>query len=255
MKKKTSTIIMAVLVSIIVICLVIIVRHVWIQKNNSKVYDNLQSEVQKTTEQVSDTTATEDTKEPVPVDFNALWNVNPDIYAWIEIPDTKVAYPVLQKEGDDDYYLNVTVEGNSGLPGSIYSQASRNSKDFQDFNTILYGHDMKDGSIFGTLKNYKDASYWEEHPEIMIYTPEQKFTYRIFAAVVYGDELIPHKYDFDTTEGRQAFLDSIYSNSDSRSMIDSDIEVTTDSKLLTLSTCIGNESSHRYLVIGVLESE
>ena len=255
MKKKTSTIIMAVLVAIIVICLAIIVRHVWIQKNNSKVYDNLQSEVQKTTEQVSDTTATEDTQEPVPVDFNALWDVNPDIYAWIEIPDTKVAYPVLQKEGDDDYYLNVTVEGNSGLPGSIYSQASRNSKDFQDFNTILYGHDMKDGSIFGTLKNYKDASYWEEHPEIMIYTPEQKFTYLIFAAVVYGDELIPHKYDFDTTEGRQAFLDSIYSNSDSRSMIDSDIEVTTDSKLLTLSTCIGNESSHRYLVIGVLESE
>ena len=103
MKKKTSTIIMAVLVSIIVICLVIIVRHVWIQKNNSKVYDNLQSEVQKTTEQVSDTTATEDTQEPVPVDFNAVWDVNPDIYAWIEIPETKVAYPVLQKVGDDDY--------------------------------------------------------------------------------------------------------------------------------------------------------
>ncbi|MDY5863209.1 class B sortase [Agathobacter sp.] len=255
MKKKTSTIIIAVLACIIAICLVIIVRHVWIQKNNNKVYDNLQSEVHNTTEQIRDTVATEDTQEPISVDFNVLWDTNPDIYAWIEIPNTKVAYPVLQKDGDDDYYLDVTVEGNSGLPGSIYSQASKNSKDFNDFNTILYGHNMKDGSIFGTLKNYRDVSYWEEHPEIIIYTPNQKFTYRIFAAVVYGDELIPNKYDFETIKGRQAFLDSIYSNSDSRSIVDSEIEVNTDSKLLTLSTCIGNESNNRYLVIGVLENK
>lgn len=255
MKKKTSTIITAVLAIVIVVCLAIIVRHIWVQKHNNKVYEDLQTEVTKTEQAEAAPETEQPTEQETTVDFNALWDVNPDIYAWIEIPGTQVAYPVLQKEGDDDYYLNVTVEGNSGLPGSIYSQASRNSKDFTDFNTILYGHDMKDGSIFGTLKNYKEASYWEEHPEIYIYTPDQKLTYRIFAAVVYSDELIPYKYNLDTTDGRQKFLDSVYNNSDSRSMIDNEIEVNTDSKLLTLSTCIGSESNHRYLIVGVLENQ
>ena len=255
MKKKTSLIVSGILVVIILICLIFIGRHYLTQKQNEKVYDNLASEVQKTQTEQKISDVTTETEEQSTIDFNALWDVNPDIYAWIEIPGTQVAYPVLRKEGDDDYYLNVTVEGNSGLPGSIYSQASYNGKDFQDFNTILYGHDMKDGSIFGGLKNYRDASYWTDHPEMIIYTPDQKLTYKIFAAVVYSNDLIPYKYDLNTDEGKQQFLDSVYSNSDSRSIIDKDAVVTTQSRLLTLSTCIGNETEHRYLVIGVLENQ
>lgn len=252
MKKKTSTMITAILAVVIVVCIVFIAKHVITQKNNGKVYEDMQTEVvkQEPTEVTSETTQEEKT-----IDFNALWETNPDIYAWIEIPGTDIAYPVLQKEGNDDYYLDVTVEGNSGLPGAIYSQASRNSKDFTDFNTILYGHDMKDGSIFGELKNYRDADFWADHSTINIYTPDQKLTYRIFAGIVYSDVLIPETFDLNSTEGRQEFLDSLYDNTDSRSLVDKDIPVTTDSKLLTLSTCIGNESNHRYLIVGVLENQ
>lgn len=255
MKKKTSTIITAVLAVVIVVCLVIIVRHIWVQKHNNKVYEDLQTEVTKTEQAEAAPETEQPAEQETTVDFNALWDINPDIYAWIEIPGTDIAYPVLQKEGNDDYYLDVTVEGNSGLPGAIYSQASRNSKDFTDFNTILYGHDMKDGSIFGQLKNYRDASFWADHSIINIYTPDKKLTYRIFAGVVYSDALIPVKYDFSTTEGKQQFLNSLYDNTDSRSLIDKEIPVTTDSKLLTLSTCIGSESNHRYLIVGVLENQ
>ena len=188
----------------------------------------------------------------IPVDFDRLQQENPDIYAWITIPDTEVDYPILQRY-DASYYLNHTVDGQEGLPGSIYTEAL-NSKDFTDPNTVIYGHNMRDGSMFGGLKQYMDASYMKEHSQIIIYTPEHRLTYQVFAAVTYNDRHILQSFDFRDDQSYQSFLDSLRQVRNMSSYIDEETAVTTEDRILTLSTCNGNEQE-RFLVEAVLIDE
>ena len=160
----------------------------------------------------------------------------------------------MQSATDNEYYLNHTIEGQEGYPGSIYTE-NWNTKEFTDFNTVIYGHDMKDGSMFQNLHNYADASYMQQHPNVVIYTPEKKFTYQIFAAVVYDDRHILHSFDYAFADQRQAFLDSIYNSRNLGNVIRDDVSVNTDSRILTLSTCMTGQDDKRFLVEAVLISE
>lgn len=196
----------------------------------------------------------EETKPEIPIDFETLWEMNEDVYAWIEIPGTKVDYPILQSASDNTYYLKHNMDGSEGLPGCIFSE-TYNGKEFNDFNTVLYGHNMKDDSMFGDLHSYEDSEFMKENSKVIIYTPEKILTYQIFAAVVYDDRHILLTYDFNETDDRQEFLDSLNSLRDMRSHIDSDVEVGTDDRILTMSTCIGGEDHHRYIVEAVLIDE
>lgn len=194
-------------------------------------------------------------KEPVeiPIDFAALQAKNPDIYAWIQIPETKVDYPVVQSSTDNGYYLNHTIDGVEGYPGSIYTE-NLNKKDFSDGNTVIYGHNMKNGTMFASLHKYVDPSYMKEHPEILIYTPEHKYTYQVFAAVTYDDRHILSSFDFADSAQFQGFLDSINSVRNMSTYRNPDISVTAEDKIITLSTC-NNNDSQRFLVEAVLISE
>ena len=87
---------------------------------------------------------------PEGIDFAELSSINPDIYAWIRIPDTQIDYPVLQREEDDTYYLRHNSSGRYAFAGSIYTEEA-NSRDFKDPMTVLYGHNMRDGSMFQNL--------------------------------------------------------------------------------------------------------
>lgn len=198
--------------------------------------------------------AAEEPETVIPIDFEALWEMNPDVYAWIEIPGTQVDYPILQSPTDDGYYLNHNLDGSEGYPGSIYTE-SVNGKEFEDFNTVIYGHNMKDGTMFGDLHEYEDSAFLEENSQVIIYTPEKKLTYQIFAAVVYDDRHIMKSFNFEAEDGRQEFLDSLNTLRDMRSYIDSDVAVTTSDRIITMSTCIGSEDNHRYLVEAVLINE
>ena len=186
-----------------------------------------------------------------PIDFEKLWEVNDEVYAWIDIPGTEIQYPILQSRTDESYYLNHTIDGYEGYPGSIYTR-SVNSRDFTDFNTVIYGHNMEWGSMFGTLKNYRDEDFLNKHRRITIYTPEKELNYQVFAAVVYDDRLITTAYNNDDRYQRQQYLDSIFGNRDLNSRILTDTEVTTDDKIITLSTCIYGQPSNRYLVVAKL---
>lgn len=186
-----------------------------------------------------------------PVDFDSLHKVNEDIYAWIEIPDTEVAYPVLQHDEDTYYYLNHTVEGVEGLPGSIYTDTGV-AKDWSNYITVVYGHNMKNRTMFGSLKDYRDEDFLKAHPYIYVYTPEAKYTYQIFASVVYDDRLITAEYDQSSAQDRKNYLDSILNIRDMSSHILSDVPVTPDDNILTLSTCIAGAPENRYLVEAVL---
>lgn len=98
---------------------------------------------------------------PEGIDFAELSSINPDIYAWIRIPDTQIDYPVLQREENDTYYLRHNSSGRYAFAGSIYTEEA-NSRDFKDPMTVLYGHNMRDGSMFQNLHFFEDETFFAD---------------------------------------------------------------------------------------------
>lgn len=175
---------------------------------------------------------------------------NPDVYAWIRIPGTKIDYPILQSE-EDGYYLSHDIEKESNIYGAIYTE-SVNEKDFSSPNTVVYGHHMKDKSMFGSLDEYLDRDYFEKHPTVVIFTPGEKRTYHIVAAYEHPAEHLLTTYDFSTTEGTNAYLQQIPDFvAASGGVMQEGVEIT--SPLLTLSTCTRNDRQKRCLVQAILE--
>lgn len=189
------------------------------------------------------------------VDFAALQeDTCADIYAWISIPDTRIDYPVLQHPSDDTYYLNYNLDGSKGYPGCIYTERE-NSRDFSDFNTVIYGHNMKNGSMFHDLHSYEDESFLPDHPYVYIYTPDRVMRYRIFAAYPYDDRHLLYSFDYATPEGRSGYLSEIFSIRSMSAVLDDQVAVTSDDRLITLSTCVGSQNEKRYLVQAVLVND
>lgn len=215
---------------------------------NENIYDKVKEDVKEQKEQVE-----EPKKEEIPIDFASLKQINEDIYAWIEIPDTNIQYPIVQSAEDDAYYLNHTIEGKEGYPGSIYTERI-NKKDFSDFNTVIYGHDMKDGTMFKDLHKYEDADFFASHDKITIYTETEKKVYQVFAAVVYDDRHLLYSYDNESIEDRKAFIQSIFESRNMKNQFRDDIQVDENSHVITLSTCIGSQPDKRFLV-GAVEIE
>jgi sortase B len=186
-----------------------------------------------------------------PIDFKTLKEQSPDIYAWIKVPGTKVDYPVLRSnDKPENFYLDHDENGKYRFAGCIYSQMY-NSDDFTDPNTILYGHNMNNGSMFASLHSFRKASFFNENEYIYIYTPGHILTYRIYAAYRYDNRHLLYAFDFSD---KQVFADYIEMTKNPKSTIVNvrrDVEVTADDRIITLSTCITN-SNYRYLVQGVL---
>lgn len=195
---------------------------------------------------------------PIPekeVDFEDLQeNVNEDIYAWVYIPDTRVDYPVLQHPADNYYYLNYNLDGSRGYPGCIYSE-KYNRKDFEDPVTVIYGHNMKNGTMFADLHNYEDAEYFEENPYVYIYTPEGLLVYRIFAAYEYTNEHLLYGHDYFAPAEFKEYIDGVLNYRNMNCNRAEDVELTTADHILVLSTCMANKPDNRYLVQGVLLNE
>ena len=186
-----------------------------------------------------------------PIDFKTLQEKNSDIYAWIKVPGTKVDYPVLRSnDKPEDFYLNHDENGKYKFAGCIYSQMY-NTDDFTDPNTILYGHNMNNGSMFASLHSFRKVSFFNENEYIYIYTPGHILTYRIYSAYRYDNRHILYSFDFSD---KQVFADYIEMTKNPKSTIVNvrkDVEVTADDRIITLSTCITNDN-YRYLVQGVL---
>ncbi|MBQ6848234.1 MAG: class B sortase [Clostridia bacterium] len=197
-------------------------------------------------------------KVDVPIDFKKLQEINKDIYAWIRIPYSNETekfiadYPILQSSKDEDrsYYLTHNVNRQTSAYGAIYTQ-NYNKKDFNDFNTLIYGHNMRNGTMFGTLKKYRDEKFFKENNEIIIYMPNRILKYRIFAAYVFDDRHILLSFDFNNETERQLYLDTVFSERKLTANFEESLTVDTDDKIITLSTCTSKDEE-RYLVQGVL---
>ncbi len=191
------------------------------------------------------------------IDFEEQWEINPDICGWICMPQTLVDCPVLRNGSSDDphdaYYLDTTVGGERGLPGSIYMEPC-NSPEFTDFNTVIYGHNMKNGTMFGEMDKLEDEAFFEAHEFIYIVTPDKVRVYRVYGWVNYDDRHIMASYDFSEEEQCRAFLDSL-SEDGTESRFREEMEVTEEDRLLTLSTCVKGQEDRRFLVEAVLTEE
>ena len=265
MKKKLKWIIPGLLILAALICGGFALRDYLKEMNAGKEYEPIREKVvldvtptltpTPAPTQPDATPAPTPTHEPpvVPIDFDTLTSMYPDVYAWIRIPDTSIDYPVLQHPTDDTFYLDHNINGKYEFQGSIYSELA-NSKDFMDPMTVLYGHNMRNGSMFGALHKYSDSAYLKEHNELLVYMPGRILHYHIFAAYVFSNAHLLHSYDFyDKTVLRDYLSDVLYNKSGSKNL-DTSCPVTAEDRILTLSTCNGN-ASQRYLVQCVLVSE
>lgn len=189
------------------------------------------------------------------IDFKTLQKINPDIYAWIEIPGTVISYPVVQRADDNTFYLNHSSDGSYYIGGAI-STENYNSKDFTDRNTVIYGHYMKNGTFFTGLHNFIDADFFTEHRYVYIYTPDRTLSYKIFAVYPYDTRHLLLSFDYSSPFVFSKVFESVFKIRDMSAYISDD--VTLDSKndlVLTLSTCFYGDGKRRFLLQAVLVTD
>lgn len=182
---------------------------------------------------------------PIEVDFEVLWETNEDVVGWIYCEDTPINFPIVQAE-DNDYYLRRLIDGTWNSSGTLFADY-RNAADFSDSNTIIYGHNMKNKGMFGTLSNYKEQSYYDEHPIMWLLTPDGNYKVELIAGYVTSST--SEIYSFGQTE-EEVF--ALAEQSIEKSTFTSDFQVLQGDRFVTLSTCSYEYDNARYVLIGRL---
>ena len=178
------------------------------------------------------------------INFDKLRGINPDIVGWIYYEGTNINYPIVQGK-DNDYYLHITFEGTWAVGGTLFADAITEDP-FNQFNTIVYGHHMQDHTMFGDIKNLKDQEYCREHPQFELITPEGKYHLKICAFVHQPSDSAIYTTNFNDEEGKQDYIDLIRS----LATYTTDEQMTTEDRLVILSTCAYEYQDARYMVIG-----
>ena len=191
-----------------------------------------------------------------PINFDELREKNPDIIGWLSIPDTVVYYPIVRREGDDKFYLNHNADGNSYVGGALFVESAYNGSDFTDPVTIIYGHYMRSGMLFGSLqKDFSGKKAMDSHSEIIVYLEDRELHYNVFAAVPYDTRHILYNYDFSNKRIFGAFFQSIFDIRSLDSTLDLEKYSESEGNVLILSTCLSGNSDNRFLVMGRLSEE
>ena len=237
---------------ILVIAIVVFVVSAYKLYGIFSEYNKGDKEYQKIQDLVINTEKKDDTKEEAfSVDFEKLLEMNSDVVGWIRFDEpSEINYPVVQGR-DNEEYLKRTFEANTNKLGTLFVDVN-NPGDFSGRNTFIYGHNMKNGSMFAQLLKYKDDSFYKEHPYFYIYTPDGKVrTYEIFSAGVVKDTSDSYIMDYADDAAFQTYIDYIKQ----QSAYPTSAEVTTASKIVSLSTCTNVRDDERFLVHGVMIKE
>lgn len=179
------------------------------------------------------------------VNLEELQKENEDVTAWIRFDNMELSYPVVYS-GDNETYLHADLNKEYSKAGTLFID-KKNNPDFSDGNTIIYGHNMKNNSMFGKLKKYKKDGFYDKNQYFTIYTEGQALRYHIFS---YYDTEETDPYYFTEYEGEEA-LGKLFSDFQSKSYLDTGVEVDAKDKTVTLSTC--SAEGMRFLVTAVLE--
>lgn len=181
-------------------------------------------------------------------DYNNLLAENPDFKAWITIEDTVINYPIVQTD-NNDYYLKHNFKKQINAGGALFI-TSNNSAPFEDKNTIIHGHHMRDGSMFASLMKFKDEDFAKEH-YIYISLKGKVLKYQVFSAFTETANDDSYQIGFATDEDYLDYLNKL----NNKSLFNLNNEaLTKDDKIVTLSTCDYDESDGRMLVCAKLIS-
>ncbi len=203
--------------------------------------------------ETEDLAAFQSDDEEFSVDFEALQAVNSDIYGWLQIDDTNIDYPVVQHPTNDSYYLNHNSDGNYSANGAIFSEETYNSTSFDDPVTVLYGHHMSSGAMFGDLQSYfSDSEFFESHQTIEVYTPDGLLEYAVFAAVPYDSSHLLYYNDFTDDSVFKTFFEEVLNIRTIGSQINEDNAPELGDRVLILSTCLEGNNTRRFLVMATL---
>lgn len=175
------------------------------------------------------------------IDYDLLYKTNPDFIGWLSI-EGMLEYPIVQT-GDNETYLYKTFSGTYNKAGTIFMD-SRCSRDFSSLHTIIYGHKLWDGTMFSELLSFKDQAFYEEHSIMIIYTPDAVYTCEIFSAYVDITSSDSYILDFSNENEYASFIRYITG----KSLISTDVTVSTADRVITLSTCTNGSANSRMLV-------
>lgn len=225
------------------------IKKCWEEEKAGEEYEEIKEQVVLPIPEIE----SEEEKEVViPIDFGSLTAEYPDVYAWIRIPGTGIDYPIAQRAGDNSYYLTHTIDGKKRIAGAIYTE-DYNTKEFTDPNTVIYGHNMRNGSMFKQLHKFKSKQFFADNQEVLIYQPNRILHYKIFAAYTYDNRHLIRSFAFADETAYQSYLNEVFKKARTSGNLDTDVQVTSENQIITLSTCTGNDSQ-RYLVQAVLLS-
>ena len=251
-KKKRSIIILAVLLAFLLCGVAAGCGYlIWQQSELDRVAEEMKNTPEPVVEQPAQDTA--DNRVENPIDFTSLKQENPDIYAWIHVPGTDVNLPVLQSATNDFLYLDHNKDGDYAIEGAIYTEMA-NDTDFSDPVTVLYGHNLQNGTMFSTLHYFENEDFFNEHDTLYIYTPGHALTYRVVSAYEYDDRHILNSYNLSDPTVRQEYFNFVMHPDSLLVNTRSDTELSIDDKIVQLSTCMSdtNHTTSRYIVTGVL---
>ena len=225
--------------NVIMVCLAaIVVISGWKIYTIMREYHKGQQVYKKISEQTAENGFTGD------IDWDKLRKINPEVVGWLYYEDTVIDYPVVKGQ-DNDRYLYTMFDGSVGGFGTLFADAATEAP-FRQFNTIVYGHHMRDGSMFAPLKRLKDSSYAGEHPQLELITPEGKFHLLIWAFLNQPADSQIYMTNIHDKEERAAYLELIRDLAD----YTTDVEVGVEDRLVILSTCAYEYQDARYMVVG-----
>lgn len=244
---KAYTVVMLIGLALIIFACVNLVRIIGNYYKSNKIYGDLNDKyVTETSEQVEGTEAAEEAPwyTLASVDLKALQQENPEVCGWLYFENEKISYPIMYS-GDNEKYLRTTWDGQSASAGSIFLEEA-NSPDFNDSHTLIYGHNMKDLSMFGRLKYYKEKDdYYADHQFFQIFTGDMIYRYQIFGYEDIDPNSFVYTVPYGENEEFQSFIDQLYK----LSYKDTGVSAKSVNKIVTLSTC--SSGDNRFVVHGV----
>ncbi len=236
-KKIIRNVILAVCIIAFVISAAFLIKFFVDRHNSQQIYNELEN---KTTE----APVTEEIKKP---DYSAIVEQNPETVGWIKIPDTNINFPVLQTV-DNDYYMNHNFEGKSEYRGAIFMDYRNNAVDL-DANTIIYGHNAYDGTVFSDISKYDDIEFYKKHPVVEFNTLESYNKWKIYAVFITNqvaseDNGYIFNFIYPHMEGEN--FNGYISEINKRTLYYTGVDIKDGDRILTLSSCTRNLDLSNY---------
>lgn len=254
MKNTICNVLIAVFTVLLMVSCYFIFDHFYQENKVRNLYDGLAETVSQMKDGESLTETKQNNETEADTQFNGyadLYQQNPDMVGWITVPDTKINYPVVQTPDEPNYYLHRDFDGENAACGCPYVQENCDVNKPSD-NLIIYGHNMKNGTMFGELDKFKNKDFWSEHKTLSFNTLIENRTYEIVSVFkTLADSEKPDAfpyYRFVEAEN-EAVFDTFIAESKKLALYDTGVDAVYGDKLLTLSTCEYSQANGRLVLV------